>query len=1236
MPSGFSNVYEVPPRRPPAPEKSFKYYTASKLEVKKLNLDDANCKLESINLKQCPDRLDSLLSHVGKLQRPPDIIAIQDPPKKPKPSGSCGAYVLWCVATDGKEFTSEDNPSSFNYAAPYSRPKNSKEEPKTAARSPIKVAFLIHKSVMGYKIVPATGKNKGLMATLFLQHAAGTLAIHNFYNHQLSLDIEEFVSSCEDGRFAHVWVGDLNLHHYLWTGPKGPRPERDANLFVAQALAAGMTCLNNGDTTYSRGKQTEGKYTSVVDVTFVSDSIAAKSTHRIIPKVPGFESDHRISELIIEAKVDRRPRRRHVWRLTPRTEFNDMVEKGLKDIEPVPPKDESAVLQMLRDVISKGIAPAIAELVPVQTLYQLGPTPQRWKRSKNKSTRIRKFRKAMSVMSSGRRGVFHVAQRAVYWGMPKGVAHTPDLKLGSEVFSTDPEKTECIVTSIWNDTERKGPNTTRQAFPSDPLSGVVPSLSQAAPTHLDSSTPRSKFPLPDFDASRQQHLSPDVLDDGELVKLLKTLPDNKAHGVDGVPYEALKMCRQAIYPFLELIFNACFRLRIHPDHFKTTITIFIKKPGKDPQHPNSYRPIAILNTIAKVYERLIADRLKALSLKHHLLPNTQFGAPGRSTTLALEHCLNRIYHAWLGNQKASILALDLSGAYDRVNRKKLLETLMKKGIPDWLVQIIWAFLSDRRSFMHIPGYEGDEYWINVGIPQGSPLSPLLFLFYAAPLLEDMVGAENEYQITMYSYVDDTYVLVASYTFEKNRTLMTTLHKKLFDWAETSNMKFSPTKYRVMHFQKRGAWSKKSQCRLLPDLEEFKGLTSDQIDTILPESLVILGVAFDKSLTWESHIDKITRSVRKQLGSFKRFSGATWGPNLFQQRQLYHGKLLPTIAYAAPAWFTHVPNVPGLEKTGRINFGISKTALDKLRSLQIECVLALSGARKLTPYEVLQNEMHIIPLEYKLHEFAMNHRFQQHDSFEYSEMARLRSKPWGSLRGDLTYERKLINHPYHILRIYAGEGLSTLRYNQASRIGDTALSTQWELPEKRKAIIKEHNQLCSYFYASKAWAFYQRARYSTPWRVMNAAHTVEFGNHRFQYYIGLTRAQSTMAIMMRTGNIALRGNAVWRHVNKLKDTDNKCTRCGNHIETVEHLLCHCKELHAAREHLKLAVGGVLCFERLMTTDLELASAWAIRYFDLEQFKYEKKAERYQFPRTRTHKFWQAKTGDPVMPIPLGDT
>jgi hypothetical protein len=354
-----------------------------------------------------------------------------------------------------------------------------------------------------------------------------------------------------------------------------------------------------------------------------------------------------------------------------------------------------------------------------------------------------------------------------------------------------------------------------------------------------------------------------------------------------------------------------------------------------------------------------------------------------------------------------------------------------------------------------------------------------------------------------------------------------------------------------------------------------------------------------------------------LGNFKRFSGATWGPDLLHNRTLYHGKIFATIGYAAAAWFSHIPGVPGHSQPATLKFGISRKALEQLKSLQIECVLSLSGARKGTSFRVLENEMHITPILYKLHEIAMNHRCQQHQSAEYRMMETLRVRRFGCLPRTTWKASKPIldDHPFQVLRRFTEHVWNQLRHNQRCRIGDHALEVQWKVPEKRKAIIKDFNQECSYYYTSKLWECYQRGRYRDPSKIMHVAHMEDFGEHRLRYYCGLSRAQSTMAIMMRTGNIALKSNKAWRLVNDLPD--DKCVRCGKYVETVEHLLCHCKALHIERQLLEAAVGGRLNFHSLMTTDLELASAWAIRYFDLEQFEAEKKAKRYQFPRKRTH-------------------
>jgi hypothetical protein len=101
----------------------------------------------------------------------------------------------------------------------------------------------------------------------------------------------------------------------------------------------------------------------------------------------------------------------------------------------------------------------------------------------------------------------------------------------------------------------------------------------------------------------------------------------------------------------------------------------------------------------------------------------------------------------------------------------------------------------------MPGHEAGEYWIDVGIPQGSPLSPILFLFYAAPLLKDWGWPEA----TLLSYVDDTIIVVVSDEYERNNEIMVNIHEGLHTWAKANNLHFSPAKYHVMHFAK--PWTK---------------------------------------------------------------------------------------------------------------------------------------------------------------------------------------------------------------------------------------------------------------------------------------------------------------------------------------------------------------------------------------------------------------------------------------------
>ena len=132
-----------------------------------------------------------------------------------------------------------------------------------------------------------------------------------------------------------------------------------------------------------------------------------------------------------------------------------------------------------------------------------------------------------------------------------------------------------------------------------------------------------------------------------LVEAIRKLNGFKAPGPDGIANIVFKKCPILIDRLL-YIFNATLQLDTYYDPWRESTTVIIRKPGKpDYSVPKAYRPIALLNTTAKLLSALIADRVSYILETHNLLPSTHFGGrPGRSTTDSLHLLETTIRHAW--------------------------------------------------------------------------------------------------------------------------------------------------------------------------------------------------------------------------------------------------------------------------------------------------------------------------------------------------------------------------------------------------------------------------------------------------------------------------------------------------------------------------------------------------------------------------------------------------------------
>jgi hypothetical protein len=124
----------------------------------------------------------------------------------------------------------------------------------------------------------------------------------------------------------------------------------------------------------------------------------------------------------------------------------------------------------------------------------------------------------------------------------------------------------------------------------------------------------------------------------------------------------------------------------------------------------------------------MARRLSFFAEHYGLLPDTQFGGrPGRTTEQALLMLANAIDRAWYRQKVVTLVAFDLKGAFNGVNKTSLDIRPQSKGIPSVARRWISSFMSGRQASIGFDDYQTEVVPLdNAGLAQGSPLSPILF------------------------------------------------------------------------------------------------------------------------------------------------------------------------------------------------------------------------------------------------------------------------------------------------------------------------------------------------------------------------------------------------------------------------------------------------------------------------------------------------------------------------------
>lgn len=489
-----------------------------------------------------------------------------------------------------------------------------------------------------------------------------------------------------------------------------------------------------------------------------------------------------------------------------------------------------------------------------------------------------------------------------------------------------------------------------------------------------------------------------------------------------------------------------------------------------------------------------------------------------------------MYTGWAKAQKVSALSLDMCGAFPHADRNRLIEILVEKGIPGYIVRIIRSWLCDRQTVLEMPGHDGQLFFENGGLPQGSCLSPFLFLIFAAPLFDINSLMIREF-FQVFAFVDDTYITVRSHTFEQNCKVLEWVHAQLFQWSNESGITFEPAKYGLIHFL--GPADGKSEVRIRPRIDN---LPPDEVLFDKPY-LVILGVRVDNRLSWKYHVEHIIAQVSKSTRCLKEISGANWGPELPEMRMLYTSQIQPIFSYASPAWF-----ITGLRK--KRHGTISCELVKQLDALQSQCLIELSGVMKTTSADVLRKELCIPKMSVYLRMKTVAY-FAKH--FESPNYEAFRSERGAALR-----DWQLRDHPIQQLEAQAEE----LRKSAKARLehihGPDVAGERWSTHHQRVTAIDKMAMQAVKAQCSSDWQEFKDGWSQNHFSPRPLALAEPWGPQSLRYHDFLTREESTMLLHCRTGHIGL---AAHLHRFGLYPTD-LCPFCNAGPHTVEHLFIHC--------------------------------------------------------------------------------
>lgn len=426
-----------------------------------------------------------------------------------------------------------------------------------------------------------------------------------------------------------------------------------------------------------------------------------------------------------------------------------------------------------------------------------------------------------------------------------------------------------------------------------------------------------------------KHISPT-----EVQEEVNKLNCKKTPGYDSISGIVAKSLPKKGILFLTLIFNSILRLNHFPSQWKCAEIIMVNKPNKPENVVTSYRPISLLVTFSKIFERIFISRLSPILEKYNIIPEYQFGFRHNHGTPEQCHRIVAFIRDTLENKKyCSGVFLDVQQAFDKVWHNGLFFKL-KKLLPTPFYLLLKSYLSERHFYVRVNNETSQIYSINAGVPQGSVLGPILYTIFTS----DMPTTSN---VLVATYADDTAILASSTCPVEASNLVQNELNQIDTWLSKWNIKVNTEKSVHVAFTLR-----KGVC---PSLY----INNSEIPQ--KDSVKYLGLHIDKRLTWKNHIKAKKEHLKIKTRRLYWLLGPTSQLNLATKVLIYKTILKPVWTYGIQLWGT-----------------ASNSNIEILQRYQNKTLRSIVNAQPFVSNKTIHNDLFIPKVKDEINRFSANY------------------------------------------------------------------------------------------------------------------------------------------------------------------------------------------------------------------------------------------------------------------------